>query len=479
MRLQQKLQLTPQLVLQMKLLQVTALDLEQLVRQEIEDNPALEETDDMPETREGDLGCVLPESVPETAAQTPVEDKPAPETQETSIEVRPGEEYTINELMPDDGWATAVNPATEPDDGQPSLAELTVGPAQKLTESLLPYLRSVLSGEDARVAEFIVESLDDDGFLTMSNEEIAQQQGVSEDRVIAILHRIQRIEPGGIACHDRRESFLVQLELRGVAPDALEWMLLTSHWDLLMKKQTKRIARLCRVSEDEVRRAVRRLLALETRPARAFAPGTPEYVSPDFSVAWQEDQLVVRSNDERVPRLRLAQGYVEILRAPESCTREQVQFARAKLQRAVMFLRAIESRRRTLKRLVELVVEQQYDFFLHGEQHLRPATLKQAAGRLQVHPSTVSRAVAGKYLETEHGIFPLSHFFKAGTGNTARTSIKDKLAALVSAEDKQNPLTDDEICSRLEQEGIEVSRRTVAKYRVELGIPSFADRKGF
>jgi RNA polymerase sigma-54 factor len=381
--------------------------------------------------------------------------------------------------MPDDGWSPTTYAAAGSDDEQTSAVELAAGRAQSLVESLMPHLRSVLSEEDARVAEFIIESLDDDGFLTMSDEEVAQQQGVDGDRVRSILYAIQRLEPGGIACHDRRESFLVQLELGDADPDSLERKLLTDHWELLMKKQTARIAKLCGVTEDKVRHAVMRLLVLETRPARCFAPGTPDYVSPDFSVEWQCDTLVASANDERFPRLRLSQRYIEILKNPKAYAPEQVQFAREKLQRALMFLKGIESRRRTLKRLVELIIDRQRDFFLHGKQHLKSATLKRAADVIGVHASTVSRAIAGKYLETDQGIFPFSYFFKAGAGDTSRTSIKQKVQMIVDAEDKQNPLSDDEICTKLKLERINISRRTVAKYRAELGVPACNDRKGF
>ncbi|MGA3193342.1 MAG: hypothetical protein ABSD73_12725, partial [Candidatus Bathyarchaeia archaeon] len=296
---QLEMRLTPQLILQMQLLQVSALDLEQMVREEMEKNPALEESDGSPGTPEADVVASISEPAPEASASVPAESAPAPEANETQIETSPGEEYTINELMPDDGWSPAAYAGTGTDDDQSSAAELAVGPAQSLVECLMPHLRSVLSEEDARVAEFIIESLDDDGFLTMSDEEVAQQQGVDVDHLRSILYAIQRLEPGGIACHDPRESLLVQLELADADPASLERKLLTDHWDLLVKKQTARIAKLCGVNEDDVRRAVQRLLTLETRPARCFAPGTPDYVSPDFSVEWQGDTLVASANDER------------------------------------------------------------------------------------------------------------------------------------------------------------------------------------
>ena len=476
---QLEMRLTPQLILQMQLLQVSALDLEQMVREEMEKNPALEESDGSPGTQEAEVIASISDPASQVTTPLPAENAPAPQTNETSIETRPGEEYTINELMPDDGWSPAVYRDASADDDQTSAAELAAGPERSLVECLMPHLRSVLSEDDARVAEFIIESLDDDGFLTMTEEEIASQQQVGVDLVKSILYVVQRLEPGGIACHDRRESFLVQLELAGADPASLERKLLTDYWELLVKKQTARIARLCGVTEDDVRRAVQPLLSLETRPARCFAPGAPDYVSPDFSVEWQGDTLGASANDERFPRLRLSQRYVEILKTPKAYSSEQVQFAREKLQRALMFLKGIESRRRTLKRLVELIIEQQHDFLLHGRQHLKPATLKQAADIIGVHASTVSRAIAGKYLETDQGIFPFGYFFKAGAGDKSRTSIKQKIRAIINAEDKKNPLSDEEICSKLKLEQIDISRRTVAKYRAELGVPGCNDRKGF
>jgi RNA polymerase sigma-54 factor len=479
LRQQLEMRLTPQLILQMQLLQVSALDLEQMVREEMEKNPALEESDGSPGTQEAEVIASISEPSSEVITPLPAANAPAPDANETRIETRPGDEYTINELMPDDGWSPAVYRDASADDDQTSAAELAAGPERSLVDCLMPHLRSVLSEDDARVAEFIVESLDDDGFLTMTEEEIASQQQVGVDVVQSILYVVQRLEPGGIACHDRRESFLVQLELAGADPSSLERKLLTDYWDLLVKKQTARIAKLCGVTEDDVRRAVQPLLNLETRPARCFAPGAPDYVSPDFSVEWQGDTLVASANDERFPRLRLSQRYVEILKTPKAYSSEQVQFAREKLQRALMFLKGIESRRRTLKRLVELIIEQQHDFLLHGRQHLKPATLKQAADIIGVHASTVSRAIAGKYLETDQGIFAFGYFFKAGAGDKSRTSIKQKIQAIINAEDKKDPLSDDEICSKLKLEQISISRRTVAKYRAELGVPGCNDRKGF
>jgi len=255
--------------------------------------------------------------------------------------------------------------------------------------------------------------------------------------------------------------------------------LVTIYWGLLLQKKVDRIARLCGAGEDEVRSAVARILTLEPKPARRFFGGTTEYVSPDFNVVRRDGKLVPVANDESFPRLRLARRYVEILRRHRSYTKEQVKYAREKLARAMMFLRGIESRRRTLARLMEIVVADQHDFFVRGPEHLKPATLKEAAERLSVHPSTASRAIAGKYVETDFGIFAMKHFFLAGTKDKSRASIKERVKQIAESEDPDHPLSDDEIAAKLTAEGMAVARRTVAKYRGELGIPGFNQRRRF
>ncbi len=471
--LRQELRVTQQLILQMKLLQVSALDLEQLIRQELEENPALEQAE--PDELPADEPTLTAESEP--AATTPTNQEPGLAESSSNFEISPGDDYSIADLLPEDGVPTpSFGPAGEQHE---TALEQTPGPESSLHDSLMPQLRASLNGQDSSIAEFIIDSIDEDGFLTMTPEEIAEALETDVERIRSVLFVVQRLEPGGIGCRDARESFLVQLELAGYDPASLECKLLRDYWDLLVKKQTARIAKLCGVTEDDVRQAIGTILRLEPRPARRFAAGMPAYVAPDFSIEWQEGRLVAVPNDETIPRLRLARRYQEILRNPRAYPKEQVDFARLKFQRALMFLRGIESRRRTLQKLVEAVIEDQHDFFVNGRDHLKPATLRQAAGRLGVHPSTISRAIAGKYVETDFGIFPLSYFFKAGTKDKSRTSIKGRIQAIVDAEDKSNPLSDDEICNRLKAEGIDISRRTVAKYRAELRIPGANERRQF
>ncbi len=453
--------LTPQLILNLKLLQLPALDLEALVRQELEENPALEAAEDPVDEGSG-REVVETDGYQGAAAPAAVPDEPVPDRAKL-------DEYTVGDLMPDDGFLPEELGFGRGDESTDAV-ELAAGAGPDLRETLVPGLRSVLSEDDARVAEAVVEAIDEDGFFIQDEVEFSRAQGVDQARLRAVLHLIQRAGPGGLGCRDQQQALLVQLELRGYGPDSLEVQVVSAHWKLLLQKHVDRIARLCGVTEDDVRNAVAHILTCDPRPGRKFAGPATEYVSPDFSVTWRDGRPVAEPNDESFPRLRLSRRYVEILQNPGQFPKDQVAFAREKFRRAVMFLRGIESRRRTVAGLANLVVEQQHEFFEKGPEFLKPATLKQAADRLGVHPSTASRAIAGKYLETAYGIFPFKHFFAAGAGDKSRVGIKERIKQIIEAEDPQQPLSDDEVDAALEREGTKVARRTVAKYRTELGI---------
>ncbi len=493
-RLEQRL--TPQLVLTMRVLQLPLPELRELIEAEMEQNPALELSDDEfePEVEsgtgvEGD-GDVFGKEIEANPIDIDGKGGDVGDGKETaeltgavqdlsgSGQENGGEEYSLDDLLPPDGWEMPV-PSGGSEDEMPS-GEVVANPVVTLRDTILPKLKEEILPEDLEIAEQLLEWLDEDGFLSSSEEEIAAVAGVEPARVQRVLFHLQRIPPGGIGCRSVREALLVQLELKGVGSDSLECRLLRDGWAFLEKRDTTALAKLFGVTEEEIRLAIRRLLSLEPKPGRQFVAREVEYVRPDFSVEWRGDGLVVVVNDEELPRLRLAKRFVEILRSPQMYRPEEVAFARKKLESARMLLRAIESRRQLLRNLVEWIVKTQDGFFLSGSQErLKPATLRDAARVLSVHEATISRAVAGKYLETPYGIFPLKFFFRSGKCDLSRTAIQEKIRVIVEAEDKCAPLSDDGICERLKRKGIVVSRRTVAKYREEMGIPSSRERKAF
>jgi len=463
LHLRQELKLHPQLILTLKLLPLTAVELEGLVRQEMEENPVLEEHSD----------ATLAEETPVTTDGSLLDTEGPGELvgEADSAPDELGETTKYLDLIPDDGFFSAT--ARVPSGGQDEVdaIDLAVASGPNICEALMPELRAELSEDDAAIAEVVLESLDEDGLLTVSEEDLAEANGFDLGRLRAVLYRIHRIEPGGIACRDQQQALLIQLEMHGHSTDDLEYRLVAECWHELLHMQITKVARTCRASVEDVRQAAERVLCLEPRPGRRFSQKRIEYVSPDFTIVWRDGRPLADYNDDRIPRLRLSRRYVEVLKNPKMYSKEQVEFARQKMNRAVMFLRAIESRRQTLQKLMKVILEQQHGFFEHGPEHLKPATLKDAANEIGVHPSTISRASSGKYVETSYGIFPLKYFFKAGAGDKSRASIKELIRQILDEEDKSSPLTDDQIGEKLKEQGVAISRRTVAKYRGELGIP--------
>lgn len=462
---------TPQLIMNLKLLQLPTIELEQLIETELEQNPALEQADGLDVEISPEEAAPDETSAPEEAALG----------REVGFIIDTTEEFSLEELIPADAWEAPSEERLRQsrDEALPPGDESAPKPIATLRDTLLPKLQAEVLPEEAGIAEQVIEWLNEDGFLTINPEELAEILGVELERVQRVLLVLSRLPPGGFGCPGVREALLAQLELKGYSQDALECRLLREGWELLKGKQLDKLVKMCNTSEEEIRIAIKRILNLEPRPGRQFTTTAVNYIAPDFSVEWQEDKLVVVAQDEAIPRLRVSRRFLEMLAHPKNFSKEQVEFAREKVRRALMFLKAIESRRNLLHRLAEFILQKQQEFFRSGTEHLKPATLQDAADILKVHPATVSRAISGKYLETQFGIFPLKLFFKGGTGDKSRESIKEKIRALIGSEDKQRPLKDKELCAKLKEEGINISRRTVTKYRGELGIPGAEERKRF
>lgn len=476
-RLEQRL--TPQLIMNMKLLELPIMELQQLVRRELEQNPALEQVEDgvdadAEERVNGDVEFKETQGDDSLNGEIPSE----AEKIEKSI-TGDSEEYSFAELLPPDGWDMAGGFFSQNNSEELNQTEVMADQCVTMRETVLPQLQAILPPSEAALAEDVVEWLDDNGFLAVTVEELAEKLGVDEIRLRQVIYNLQRIPPGGLGCRNVREALFVQLEVKGYPPDALECRLLTEGWELMERRDTDGLAKRFGRGEDEIRAAIARLLAFETRPARQFVQSAVQYISPDFSVVWQGNRLVPMMNDEVLPRLRISRYFIEILQNPRAYSREQVEYAKKRVEAARALLKAIESRRRMLRRLMEMVLQAQYEFFVNGPEYLRPATLRNAADAIGVHPATVSRAISGKYIETPNGIFPLKFFFQSGTEDISRAAIKEKIKSMIESEDRRSPLKDDEIVARLKAEGIEISRRTVAKYRSEMGIPGSSERRGF
>lgn len=453
LRLEQKQIVTPQLLLNLKLLALPNLELEILVRNELEQNPALELISEPTEPTEKET---------ETTAEN-----------ESDIELATtNDEFDIGELISDDVYSLPSEAEATVDS-----TEITTCNKNRLEDTLLTIIKAQLPEADTPIIEYILGNLDEDGFLPIPVEEISQTFNTTPEHIKDIIKTIQQIEPGGIASQNLKQALLCQLKLQGFDENSLEVKLIRDHYELVFKRQYAKIIKSLGITESDLSSAILNLKNLEPKPARRYLFRTTEYINPDFSIEWRDNNLVAVINDETIPVLRIASRFREMLLHPKNFTEEEVNFARQKAQGALNLIKAIEARKRLLLCIVNYIIISQREFFLRGKEYIKPIPIKSAAEEIRVHISTLSRACQGKYVETPVGIYPLKFFFTTGIGEHSRHSLKEKIQNLINSEDKTKPFTDDEIVNLLAQQNIHLSRRTVAKYRDELSIPGSTERK--
>lgn len=487
LRLEQRMMLTPQLLMNLKLLQMPVMELEMMVRQELETNPALEELTDEtdPESAASETEVEVTEVQAPEETLSPAEDlldsaeneKTAdekPEIQELESAIEKGD-IALADFLQDDGYLPPEPVSVAPDDRE--TLEVVANETACVADVILPMVKSRVDEADYPVAEAIMDNLDEDGFLLIGREELAEQLDVPLERVDRVLYVVQHLEAGGIGARNIREALILQLEVMGYAPESVEYRMLAECYELLTKRQYAQITRMLDTTEERVREAVEEISRLEPKPCRKYGSTNPGYVRPDFAIEWRGDQLTFYATDDSTPRIRISPKYRDMLLNPKTYAKEQVDFARKKAQGALMMMEGIESRKRTLNRVMKFLLERQHDFFVNGREYLRPISIKDTGGALGIHPSTISRAVQGKYVETPYAILPMRFFFTSGTAGKARHSVKDRIKRVVEEEDKDTPYSDEEIGAILEKEGVKLSRRTVAKYRGEMDIPGCNERR--
>jgi RNA polymerase sigma-54 factor len=270
----------------------------------------------------------------------------------------------------------------------------------------------------------------------------------------------------------------------GVAPDAIARRMVAEAWDLFLRRQFPAIARKLGVDLAELEEALELVKSLETHPGRRFSSERPHYIEPDVFVRRVSDEYVIQLNDDGLPRLKVSRAYRRMLQAMQHEGRqsEAQQFIRDKIRSAVWLIKSLDQRQRTIYKVATSIVRQQREFLDQGIDHLRPMVLRDVAEDIGMHESTVSRVVSNKYMHTHRGVFPMKFFFHSGIDreygeNISSLSVKRKIEQLITGEDARNPLSDSELMRILNREGIQIARRTVAKYRDELKIPSSNDRK--
>jgi len=472
LKLSQQLVMTPQLQQAIKLLQLSRMELMDVVREELEENPVLEEGQESPDEK------------------TPAEEELAADTPDEHSQENVKEVEGERDGMADIDWKTYLESYSlggttadsyEDDEDRPSYENLlTKKPS--LSDHLLWQLNlSRLESQDRVIAGEIIGNVDGDGYLQVAVEELAAQVGCDSEYIEQVLAAVQSFDPPGVASRNLQECLLKQLEQLGMSED-ISATILRDHLDELENRRYQVIARSLQVSLDEVFAAAKFISTLDPRPGSQFGQEDVHYIIPDIFVHKVSDEYIVVLNDEGLPNLRINSFYRNALSGSAQVDEKAGEYIQEKLRGALWLIKSIHQRQRTIYRVTKSIVKFQRDFFDRGVAYLKPLVLRDVAEDIEMHESTVSRVTTNKYVQTPQGLFELKYFFNSGINTTegdsvASESVKSKIKEIISDENTRKPYSDQKIVEMLHGQGIDIARRTVTKYREMLGVGSSTQRK--
>lgn len=529
-RVQQKQILTPGLVQMVSLLQLNRLELKDMIQAEISQNPVLEEsgetgeeltpeelqplleaervadpadqalldvtsgpveidvTDGAYATEGFDSAAVnvIPEQV--EASSGPVGDMAidaaagtaSPETPEAPAQADPFDEIDFGSYFDDYLDPGYKSPASENVE-KPSFETFLSSPVT-LSDHLHSQLALLAMSEEVRdAADGVVGNLDENGYLLSTAEEMAGEGGNLIEDVKEAIRVVQTLDPAGIAASDLRECLLLQLESRG-AKDGVAWQIVFDHLKLVETRQPKELVRVLRRPMEHIQLALDVIKHLDPRPGLRYSGPGARQVEPDVYITKDGEDYLIQVSDDDIPQLRLNPQYRKMLDREQEPNRDVRSYIKERYASAIQLMKNIEQRKQTILKVCQSVVRRQQDFLEFGIDQLKPMMIKEIAEEIGVHPSTVSRAVSNKYAHTPQGVFELRYFFSEavqgpGGGATPLLILKRRVKKMIEEEDPMHPLTDEQITERLQGEGIEVTRRTVAKYREDMRIPSTHQRR--
>jgi RNA polymerase sigma-54 factor len=461
-KLVQKLILTPSLQQAIKLLPMSTLELSELLNQEMVENPMLEEvpTEELQPAEQ-------PADKPETPAKTDKGDA----WEDADYE------YFFGDYL-DDGY----RPRTPQEVKELPPIENTLSSAGSLADHLRWQL-SIQTDDDVtrQIGDAIIGNLDDDGYLVASVEEIAQMGEWPVTDVERALQHVQTFDPIGVAARDLQECLTLQLRHLGLAGTITE-RIVTDHLKLLQNHQVPEIARRLGVTIDELKEHIEIIRNLDPKPGSRYNPNQSQYVIPDVYVSKIEDQYIAHLNEEGLPQLRISPVYRRLLDKGGENTDETRAYVKDKFRSALWLIKSVDQRQKTIHKVATSIINFQREFLDHGIEHLRPLVLRDVANDIGMHESTVSRVVNNKYMHTPQGVFEMKFFFHSGISSSygdsvSSVTIKQRIRKIIENEDPRKPLSDSKIVSILQKEGLMLARRTIAKYREELKIPTSNQRK--
>ncbi|KAB3530200.1 RNA polymerase factor sigma-54 [Alkaliphilus serpentinus] len=445
----QKLVMTPQLQQAIKILQLTSIELDQFIQAQLETNPFLDINE-----------------------EAPIEHEKIDKKKEIDWK-----EYSQQQNEVSDYKGQSYNSEND------FSYENIVSERQTLQDYLINQLYlTLLMASHREIGEYIINSLDENGYLTTDLEEIIREFNVDHTTVEGILKIIQTFDPPGVAARNLKETLLIQLDHMGVTCSKIH-QIISESLEEIADNKFPHIAKKMGISVEEVQGICDFIRTLEPKPGRRFSYDRNSYIVPDAVVKVLNDEFIIVLNDYNAPRLIIREDYKRLLMGCEE-KEETIKFINDKLNSASWLLRSIEQRRQTIYNVISVIIEKQKAFFRYGKKHLKPMTLKEVADEIKVHESTVSRATSGKYVETPVGTFELKYFFSSGIEGidgegVSSESIKSFIKEIIDGENPKKPFSDNKIAQMLTKKGMPISRRTVAKYRDDLLIAASSKRKRF
>lgn len=474
MKLTQQLVMTPQLQQAIKLLQLSRIELQDLVRQELEENPVLDESPELEEVKE-----------PDTLEVTEKEEEPREKTDDFT-EVKAGEE-TLREI----DWATYLDGYNyssgeqyfDDEDDRPSYENLLTKKATLFDHLMWQLNLTRLTEAEQAVGAEIIGNIDEDGYFRATFAEVAGACGVDEAFVESVLRKVQEFDPMGVASRNLRECLLIQVRQLGMTGGVVE-SLLSDHLSELESRKYKQIAKALGIEIQELLTAAKIIAGLDPKPGRQFSQEDVHYISADIFVYKVGDEFVVLLNDEGMPNIRVNPLYIAEGRNGASGDQKAEEYINDKMRSALWLIKSIHQRQRTIYKVAKSIVKFQRAFLERGIAFLKPLVLRDIAEDIGMHESTISRVTTNKYMQTPQGLLELKYFFNSGISTSegdpiASESVKDKIKEILETEDPRKPLSDQRIAEILSDNNINIARRTVTKYREMLKIGSSSERKRF
>ncbi len=469
----QQLVITPQLQQAIRLLQLTRLELVDMISQEMKENPLLEEVEEEKELAEGEATAPEREEI-----ETPTEPERTPEVQGNGEGT---DEFDWENYLENSNLIPFQRQSYEDGDERPSF-ENFLAKRTTLVDHLQWQLQlSRLTEEEQEVGKWIIGNLDEDGYLKISLEDICSETNLPSEKVERVLGKIQQFDPVGIAARDLKECLLIQLGQ--ITPrDTLAERIVSEHLSLLKNRNFPAIAKRLGVSLERVNRSAHLISKLDPKPGRAFGGEVIQEIIPDVYVYKVEGDYVIYLNDEGVPRLRVTSLYRDILNGSHFTPEGDRRYIQDKIRSALWLIRSIHQRQRTIYKVTKSIIKFQREFLDKGIQFLKPLVLRDVAEDIQMHESTISRVTHNKYVHTPQGIYELKFFFNAGITSTqgetmASESVKNLVREIIAKEDPRKPYSDERLVQILQEMNIRIARRTVSKYREMMKILSSNERR--